>query len=224
MPEIKLVGDTENLPELVVMADVMNQLLKEMVAIGKEKELAPKRQGKILIKLLFSGTTARKRIKTVEISFRLMSPRNSAKMITLDKIKYYADRIRKKFDTWQHTTGKSLYSYSDWEKGYQLQLLVPNEQEARKIVEQVLDIQTHKPEWEYLTLSKNVSEAQRYPDLPGKVTIAGKQVRQPQQRATAVVKFQRALIKFPHIPTAFPLCNRTSILMTNLNFLNAYED
>jgi hypothetical protein len=224
MPQINLVGDSESLPDMVVMADVINQLLGQMVTEGREKELAPKRVGKILIKLFFSGTTTKGRRKTVESSMRLMSSKDAAKIITLDRIRYYGSMIVKKFGDWQHKTGKSLYCYADWDKGYQLQLLVPSETEAKRIVEQILDIQSHKPEWEYLSLSKNTNEAKRYPDLPNKIDIAGKKVRPPTQRAVCTVKFQRALIKFPHIPTAFPLCGRKDVLIKDLNFLNIYDD
>lgn len=189
----------------------------------QEKELAPKRRGKILIKLCFSGKTAKGKRKTAESSFRLMSQNPAT--ITLDQVKLLSQKIVAKFGNWQHQTGKLSYCYADWDKGYQLQqIYVPSEAEAKRVVEQILDIQGHSPEWEYLTLNKNVNEEVRYPELPDKITIAGKSVRPPQQRASAIVKFQRALIKFPHLPSAFPLCNKDINLINDLNFLNDYDD
>jgi hypothetical protein len=223
MPEIKLIGDSESLPDMVVMADMIVQLIKEIQVGGRDKELAPKRTGKIILKLFFSGVTAQKRRKTVEISMRLMSSGDSAKNITLQKIQAYSNSIVRKFGDWQHTAGKKMYSYCDWDKGYQFQLLVPRESEAKRIVETLLDIQGHSPEWEYLNLCQNANESKRYPEIPSKVTIAGKQVRPPQQRPTAVVKFQRALIKFPHLPIAFPLCSPQGNLVKDLNFLETFD-
>ncbi len=112
-----------------------------------------------------------------------------------------------------------MASYSDWEKGYQLQLLVPNLEEAKRVTEQILDIQEHSPQWEYLEFKGNANEVERYEELPDKVQVAGKLVRPVPQRATATVKFYKALIKFPHLPRYYPLCDNKKVLLTDLKFL-----
>lgn len=226
--EILLHGSYTQLTDQLFMAKSIQQMIKwytsEALPQGHEKELAPKRRGKILIKLFFSGMTTRQRRKTVEISIRLMGSADSPELITLERIQELSNAIVAKFGNWEHITGKQMFSYSDWDKGYQLQLLANDETEARRIVDQILDIQGHRPEWEYFNLCKNLDEAQRYPDLPNKITVAGKVVRPPQQRAVTTVKFKRALIKFPHIPSAFPLCSPQNNLVKDLNFLENFVD
>ena len=55
--------------------------------------------------------------------------------------------------------GKVRASYSDWDKGYQFQLLCRNESDARTLIGKVLDIQGHTPDWENLNISENSEPA-----------------------------------------------------------------
>lgn len=110
-----------------------------------------------------------------EISFRLMN--ESSTTITETQLKKYASKIKALFASpekfiWKK--GKTMATYTDWDKGYQLQLLVINEVEAKKIIEQVLDIQGHTPNWKYLNINKNSSSSERYPNKSEQQTILGK--------------------------------------------------
>jgi hypothetical protein len=219
--KVRLSGNIPELKAAIASIMALHQMIGDPVqSTGFEKELAPKRIGKILIKLCFSGKTTKGRAKTVESSFRLMGTQDNPQAITLERIKYLSNRIVEKFDNWQHQTGRNSFCYADWNLGYQLQILALNQAEAQRLVEQILDIQGHSPEWEYLTWTKNVEENSRYAETPEKVQIAGHLVRPRQQRPICTVTFQRALIKFPHIPSAFPLCSKNKNLIENLNFLD----
>ncbi len=90
------------------------------------------------------------------ISFRLMN--ESSETLTKRKLETLARQIKKLFASnngyiWKK--GKFLYTYADWEKGYQLQVLARTEAQAKEIVTQVLKIQSHTPEWKNFFSGKN---------------------------------------------------------------------
>lgn len=126
------------------------------------------------------------------ISFRLMN--ESSTTISKAELQRYATKIKSLFATpkfvWHK--GRELHSYTDWDKGYQLQLLVTSEIEAKRIVEQVLDIQGHTPNWTALNINTNASATEKYPANPGKQTILGEQVDKPNYRPVEDVYFRYA--------------------------------
>jgi hypothetical protein len=218
-------GTPEQLSMLLPFAQIVHKALEGLevdAGGGTPKELAPKRSSKILIKLVFFGLSVQGRRKSVETRFRLM--KDDPKTITLARIQFLARQIHQRFNNWEHTTGKRLACYADWDNGYQLQLQVPSLAEAQRIVEQVLDIQSHSPDWTNLTIDQNANEESRYPVLPDKVQIANTSIRPSQQRVTAKVRFTRALIKFPHIPRFVQICTKKGDIIPNLSFLGDYTD
>lgn len=139
------------------------------------------------------------------ISFRLMS--ETTQSMTEAKARVYAQRIKTQFGAsggklWRK--GKELYSYTDWDEGYQLQLLCRSESEAKDLVRDTLAIQSHTPDWEYLNLVTNDQPSAAYPTIPPLERVMGEMVRLPRRRPIAVVRFQYALLKLAGKPT--PLC------------------
>lgn len=94
----------------------------------------------------------------MKISFRLMNKDETH----FQQTKYAEElgaKIYAKFGKppFKINKGKQLYIYADFAKGYQLQLWVNSQAEARRIVEQVLDIQGHSVDDEKLRIgSKSV--------------------------------------------------------------------
>ncbi len=130
-----------------------------------------------------------------EITFRLMD--ETGETLTDKKIERLAREIKKEFATgkgFKFKKGKKLYSYNDPERGYKLQLYCYDEPEAMKVVERVLSIQSHSPEWEKFNESKNKNEKKAYPTIPPQKKIIGKKRRMPRKRPTATVRFQYATI------------------------------
>lgn len=129
-----------------------------------------------------------------QISFRLMD--KTYKTITMVEIETYARKIKSLFATpkfiWHK--GKEMVSYTDWEMGYQLQLLVRDKVEGKRIIEQVLDIQGHTPEWDLMQHSKNEDEAEAYPENPRSETILGKTVEGLRKRPKEEVVFRYATL------------------------------
>ncbi len=125
----------------------------------------------------------------------------------------YANKVKTAFaqPSFVWKKGKELYSYTDWDKGYQLQLLCRNETEARRVVEQVLDIQSHSPNWERLRKNEAVDAASSYPTIPGTQTILGKSRKKPRRRPIADVRFQYALLHVHGLPRAITLVDRSGL-------------
>ena len=87
------------------------------------------------------------------ISFRLMNHTRAS--LTEAVARSYATTIKSRFAggggfVWKK--GREMCSYSDWDSGYQLQVLCRSEAEGRRVVETVLDIQNDTPTWSYFCL------------------------------------------------------------------------
>lgn len=144
------------------------------------------------------------------ISFRLMG--QTSEDITRAEISLYANRVKTAFGAgsgfvWHK--GRLMASYTDREHGYKLQLLVRTDIEARRVIEQVLDIQQHSPNWEYLNISKNESESGRYPPVPPQIRVATEFRRAPRQRPIADVRFRRAFLHLWGLPHPIVLVDLT---------------
>ncbi|OUC15639.1 MAG: hypothetical protein B0A82_05800 [Alkalinema sp. CACIAM 70d] len=137
-----------------------------------------------------------------EISFRLTEP--EYENVTPTEARNLARRIKSVLATppfvWKK--GRILCTYKDEKKGYNFQIYVTSETEARRVIEQVLDIRTHTPEWDYLT----VHESRRnFPIVPPTKTIYGKSRRLPRQRPRADVRFRYAALHLHGVPNAITL-------------------
>lgn len=132
---------------------------------------------------------------TGEIGFRLMG--ETPQTINESKAKKYANKIKTKFageQPFKWKKGKRMYSYTHHELGYQLQLLCPNITEAKRIVEQVLDIQGHSPDWANLNENKNAAIAQRYPETRQREVIYGEPQELDRTRPSVTVEFRYAFL------------------------------
>ena len=105
--------------------------------------------------------------------------------------------------------GKTYYSYSDWAKGYQLQLLCKNSTEAKRIVTTTLSIKGHTPGWGNLQQIKNDQEDLKYPATPGTEIIMGETINKPVERPIVDVRFQYAYVKLDGLETPVNIYDRT---------------
>lgn len=145
-----------------------------------------------------------------QISVRLMNHNQST--ITESIARTYATRIRSAFAAgngfvWKK--GKVMCTYTEWEKGYQLQLLCRNESEGRRVTEQVLDIQNDSPEWSFFNVKENAEPSQAYPTVPDRDRAYGEIRRQPRRRPIADVRFQLAQLHVIGVPAPIILVDRT---------------
>lgn len=191
---------------------------RKFSGLGATGEKSPpysvNRRGKPMIKLYFledfdDAELGYRRCEG-EISFRLMN--QSVETLTNAEAIQYANRIKTEFGAgggfvWRK--GKILASYADWEKGYQLQLLVRTEAEAKRVIGKVLDIQNHTPDWEYLSYKVSDSPSQAYPTLPPTQVILGKSRRLARRRPIADVRFKYGLLFIPGLPNPVALYDRS---------------
>lgn len=145
-----------------------------------------------------------------EIGFRLMSETEDS--LTESKLISVAQKIKSEFGSnsgyiWKK--GKVMASYTDWENGYQFQLLCRSESEAKALIGKVLDIQNHNPEWERLNISENSRASAAYPTVPQTERILGESRRLPRRRPIASVRFQYAAINLKSLANPIALYDRS---------------
>lgn len=197
MPEIKLVGDADDLPNLIVMADVMNQLLEEYQSTGSSRPLPYYVKGQILVTILFKGRTTDKKRHRVEKSFRIKDdPRN----ISEGKLKLLSTNIVNQFKNFTYTTGTDAYTYNDSEAGFnRCWSYFKSQNDAKKMFKSLLKINENNPDWEKMSKSSVPIPGTRFSAKPGKVSTAGIPIRTSAERPIATMLFDHAVIKFPHL-------------------------
>lgn len=104
--------------------------------------------------------------------------------------------------------GKTLYSYTDWERGYQFQLLSKTKTEAKRIISAVHSLQNHTPNWENFNTVENDLENLKYPENPGNHTVMGEIIPLPKQRPIVDVRFQYAYVKLNGVIQPITLYDR----------------
>ncbi len=127
---------------------------------------------------------------TAEITFRLIG--ESSESMTEAKAEILANKIKTLFAGAQRFTwnkGREIATYRDKQRGYDFKLYVRDETEARRVIEQILDIQGHTPEWENLSIS--VSK-RNFTNTAPTGRVYGKTRRLPRRRPVAEVKFSLA--------------------------------
>lgn len=230
MDKFNFSGTPEQLAQMLPIAEMMYQMLqatKDEPIVVTPKELAPKRKGKMKVNLHFvedlANTDPDYQPVKGNIGFRLMNKNYS--QMNLNDLKALGSRIHNKFGdagkfVWKK--GKDLYSYSDWDKGYQLQIIAINVAEAKRVIEQVLDIQNHSPDWENLNKVIPEEPMSRYPTLPDKEIIFGVSIRPQRQRPIADVRFRYASLYIPKFNRAIILVDRKGKIIDSLpNWLTA---
>lgn len=145
-----------------------------------------------------------------ELRFRLINETSTT--ISNTEVDRYAQRISNNFAKptkfiWQK--GKHRFTYTDMSKGYQLKLNVISETEGKRVVEQILDIQQHTPDWKYAKYIETLKPTERYPDAPSTQTILGKSRRKPRRRPREDVRFVRASLLISGLPSPITLVDTT---------------
>lgn len=128
-----------------------------------------------------------------EVSFRIMD--QAANELTESELTLLGSRIKTQFNSetaqiWKK--GRYSASYSDWDKGYQLQLLVKDKNEAKDLVGRVLGIRNHIPDWENFNFSENEAPHEAFPYNPPNQTVLGKSRKIKRRRPITNVRLQYA--------------------------------
>lgn len=144
-----------------------------------------------------------------EISFKLMN--QTAETLSEAELRSYGNRVKSSFGAangfvWKK--GKVMASYYEQKKGYRLRLFCRNDTEARRVIEQALDIQSHTPDWKFLNISENEEVSQAFPTIPPTDLILGRTRRLPRKRPIADVRFQYAVSHIWGLPNPVVLYDR----------------
>lgn len=143
------------------------------------------------------------------INFRLLGKTEAN--ITLGECVALANKIKTKFmvPPFKWEKGKTMCVYSERKKKYKLQILCRSEAAGKAVIEQVLDIQGHSPDWENLTTTNNNQPFVKYPELPDKEIILGESVKLPRRRPNVDVYFRYALLHIHGLSEPLVLCDRS---------------
>lgn len=146
------------------------------------------------------------------ISFRLMG--HESDTITPTIAQTFANRIRTNFQNgggyvWRK--GRTMHAYTDWDKGYQLQILARSSANAIDLINRVLDVQNDTINMAKLNVSENQGESAAFPVIPPTDFIYGESRRMPRRRPLADVRFQYATLHIDSMANAIPLVDRTGL-------------
>ncbi|GBF79702.1 hypothetical protein [Aphanothece sacrum] len=146
---------------------------------------------------------------TGQISFRLIQ--ETSQTITELELKLMATKIKSLFakPRYKWRKGKEIYSYRDKEKGYELKVYARAELDAKNLIEQVLDIQNHKPDWDLLRKNVAPNETAAFPTIPGTQIILGKSKKKPRSRPITDVYFTGAICTIHGLKRPIPLVDLT---------------
>lgn len=184
--------------QLMAIQQLMEGVTSENTGSGAELS-TPKRKNKpqIILYFLEKKADVEKGYRPVpgEIKFRIMDKESDT--LTQADVQALAERIKAKFAQPQLAwyKGKEMVSYTDWEKGYQLQILCRDKAVGRAIVGQVLDIRSHSLDSKNLNHTVTEGAMERYPTIPERVLILGESHKLERQRPMATVWFQYAELR-----------------------------
>jgi hypothetical protein len=154
-----------------------------------QRDVTFKPQVKLYFRERYTTTTDRTAPGRGEITFRLMN--ETSQTYSRAKAVEMAKDIKREFATpifvWEK--GIHYYYYKDFDRGYDLRLLVKSKAEGERLARNVLQIQGHPfsgTNVDFLDTDK------LYPANPGTQLVYGSQVKKPVKRPIVDVRFRHA--------------------------------
>ena len=123
---------------------------------------------------------------------RLMD--KTSQSLTLTELTSLGEKCRDLFNSFLWNKGKSMVSYSDPEKGYNLQILCQTKEGGVETLSKVLAIRDHEVIGKYVNFKENSEPDQAYPDIFSEVEILDKKYKTERRRPEASVKLRAALL------------------------------
>lgn len=196
-----IIKDTDSLPVTMARLWLFEFIVGQAKSVQPNVILAPdttavnstkyKPQVQLFFKESVTASTYDPEFRPVtgEISFRLMDETNES--ISRSKAELLATKIKQIFATpivvWEK--GWFYASYVDVEKGYRLKILSKSQTEAKRIINLVLDIQSHSFDKDKYTFSEH---ERTFPAVPPTQRIYGRTRKVSRERPRADVKFHWA--------------------------------
>jgi len=147
-----------------------------------------------------------------QISFRLMGETNTS--LSQAEVNTLAQKIKTLFGSangFEWRKGRNMFTYSEPLKGYYFQLLIRDVAEGKRIVEQVLDVQNHTPDWQYANFKENLEPAQAFPTNPPNRVLVGKSRKQYRKRPVVTLRFRNAQLHVQGLPNPVILYDKSGI-------------
>ena len=162
---------------------------------------------------LSSTNTTRTRPVVGEITFRLV--RESSETINKSKAQILATGIKREFGSpiFVWAKGHFYYYYRDYDRGYDLRLLVTSKAEGERIARAVLGIQEHPFSADYVDYVEN---SRTYSDNQGTQIVYGKTVPKPIKRPRADIRFRYAQLFINGRSTVINLVSTPETGFTNV--------
>ena len=102
--------------------------------------------------------------------------------------------------------GRKKCLYYDPAKGYDFRLEAWDIPEAKRVIEQVLDINGHTPDWEHFS---DVNKNKTYRTLPEYKTVLGQRTAQPLPGKIGYVRFRWAQLNMNELANPVVICDLT---------------
>lgn len=131
-----------------------------------------------------------------EISMRLMDQTDIS--LSRANLNQYTTKIQNTFGNelgriWKR--GKDMATYTDWERGYQLQLLVRSRTDGEELIKRFLSIQSAPFIKKKYFYNENQDVMNAYPTDPGEEIVLGKKIKKARHRPISQIEFESAWIK-----------------------------
>lgn len=223
--EFTVYGSEEMLKPLILqlLAQHYDQGGEGVGGGGGHQRLPTKVNGECFVSLRFAGKTQQNKDHWVEKSFRWV--KYNPRTVPPETIIALGYAIRNKFDNFSFTTGRKTYTYNRFDQGFnRVWGYFKDDNEAKRVFEQMLDLQAFSPDWTRLTESRVVDEGDRFQSPAEKIPQAGVSIRPDEERPIAIVKFTSATFKFPHIRDVGLLVDQHGNVMDVRKFLAQYQD
>lgn len=139
------------------------------------------------------------------VSYKIID--KTEETITETDLKRIANRINQEFVTgtlFKFEKGKELYTYKEFNKGYNFQVYTKNQTEAKRVIDRVMAINGDNPDWKFMQNHTPEEPYNLYPRNPGRKTILGRSVELNEKRPEVLVQFAfaYALLKDKGKPVA----------------------
>ncbi len=123
---------------------------------------------------------------------RLMD--KTSETLTLIELTALGEKIRDLFKDFLWEKGKSLLTYSESAKGYNLQILCKTKEDGTEVLNKVLSVRDDEPVAKYINFKENLEPTEAYPQNSTEIDILGAKYKTEIRRAEATVKLRVALL------------------------------
>ena len=150
-----------------------------------------------------------------QIQFRLMefTPEDIPPKSRVIKL---SENIKREFGAnngYLWSRGKDLASYTDFQRGYSLQICSPDKNSAKDLIKKVLKINEHEFQPENMNYKVNESPETKYPQSSKTKRVYDKNYPQPVARRVTKVRFRYAILHLHGLPRPLVLADLTNRLV-----------